>query len=107
MYPAKIAGFLPYLSLHGPKNKDKNDGKMLSMKDLLIKIELVCGCTSEFNRCASALLLFSCRIRHSVWLIPNVTVHVRYTIKSVRIVPAKWNKRTYKLSQYKRLVRVT
>lgn len=57
IYPKSITGFLPYLSLHDPRNKDKTEGKMLSMKDLLIRIKLACGCTFVFILSASSLLL--------------------------------------------------
>ena len=80
-------GFLPCISLHGPRNKDNSAGKILSIKDLVIRIKLAMGCTCASIFIAAAELLFSCNTMHSVLFIPNVTLQVRNVIKSVKILP--------------------
>lgn len=62
---------------------------MLSMKDLPIKMLLTCGWTKQLILSASLLVLLLWSIRHSVSFNFNVERHVRYTSKSVKIVPAK------------------
>ena len=84
-------GFLPFLSLQGPKKNENIVGSTVYINDCTIKKIAVWGWTNFSRSFASVLWLFSCKISHLLLSdIFGSDLQVWYTIKSVKILPEIW-----------------
>lgn len=88
------SGFLPFLSLQGPRKRARIVGNIISILDFIDRTGPICCCTRRFNSCVSfeLLILELCRILHSSASSPFIYLHSWYSIKSVITLSVDRNK---------------